>query len=101
VDGVDGLVYEHSTAVQGPGSPPGGGVVIGLAAPPGDNGAARGDVAQTAGAPCLENDLAGRVEAVLADHRDTLTRGPLRSSYSVGGFKGDIQRFFHDHVLAR
>src|ERR1700694_4698568 len=42
VDGVDGLVHERTAAVQGPGSPPGSGVVIGLAAPPGDNGAARG-----------------------------------------------------------
>jgi hypothetical protein len=46
---MDALVHHRAAAVEGERAAPGGGIIIGLRAPPRDEGACHGQLAETAG----------------------------------------------------
>ena len=101
VDGVDALVHQRPAPVEREGAAPGGGVVIGLGAPPRDE---RRSQCHRTEAARVQRGLQRERPAHVAAGQDACDGHPggVRGGDQFIAFRqGDLQRLLDDHVLAR
>ena len=99
VHGVDALVHHGAAAIEGEGATPGGGIIIGLGAPPWDERAGQGELAEAAGLKGgFERDRA-RAESAGQDAGDRHAGLRAGRGEFVAAGEGDFEGLLDDHVF--
>ena len=99
VHGVDRLVHERATAIEGPSATPSGRVIVGLVAIPLD---ISGGGSEFAKAACVDGGLEGvhpGVKATVEDGGKSFSVGGSGGDQFVATLGGDFEGFFDDSVL--
>ena len=65
IDGVDGLVHQSSSSVEGPGATPAGGIIVGLVTIPLDVGGGTGEGAEATSIRCFFEGIHAGVKAAV------------------------------------